>query len=49
MLTAHHEETVKIIINEQKARGDLPLIHIKPIFAEFRVLFARGVTMEGKS
>jgi hypothetical protein len=34
MLTTHHAGTVKIVINERKARGDLPLIHIKPRFAE---------------
>jgi hypothetical protein len=32
--TSHYARTVEIVIDQRKARGDLPLIRIKPIFAE---------------
>jgi hypothetical protein len=34
MVTTHYVGTVEIVINQRKARGDLPLIHIKPRFVE---------------
>jgi hypothetical protein len=34
MLTTHHVGTINNVINERNARGDLPLIRIKPRSAE---------------
>jgi len=34
MLTMHYTTTVEIVINERKARGDLPFTCIGPRFAE---------------
>jgi hypothetical protein len=34
MVTTHYARTVEIVINQRKARGDLPLLHIKPRFVE---------------
>jgi hypothetical protein len=34
MLTNQHAGTIKIVMHERKAQGDLPLICIKPIFVE---------------
>jgi hypothetical protein len=38
MLTTHHAGTVNIVINERNARGDLPLIRIKPRSAESYII-----------
>jgi hypothetical protein len=32
--TSDYTRTVEIVIDQRKARGDLPLIHIKPRFVE---------------
>jgi hypothetical protein len=34
MVTAHSAQTLDIVIDQRKARGDIPLIRIKPSFAE---------------
>jgi hypothetical protein len=34
MVTTHYARTLEIVIDQRKARGDLPLIRIKPRFVE---------------
>jgi hypothetical protein len=34
MVTTHYARTMEIVIDQQKARVDLPLIRIKPRFVE---------------
>jgi hypothetical protein len=38
MLTTNHAKTVNIVINEQNAQGDLPLLNIKPRSVEIFIV-----------
>jgi hypothetical protein len=38
MVTTHSARPLEIVIDQRKARGDIPLIRIKPEFAEAYII-----------